>query len=122
VKSPRRRRRAADRFQKRLDRLIDRDYADPHALRLARGLRKVRHQMFTFLRFPGVPWHTNDVEREVRPMVVVRRNGHGSKSWAGAEATAVLVSVKESCRRSGRNFIELLEKTLSGCARGRPVG
>lgn len=122
VEGPRRRRRGAGRFQKRLDRLIDREYRDAHADQLAGGLRKVRHQMFTFLRYPGVPWHSNGVEREIRPMVVVRNNTHGSKSQAGAETTAVLVSVKESCRRSGRNFIELLEKTLRGCARGRPVG
>lgn len=122
VEGPRRRRRGADRFQRRLDRLIEREYRDPHADQLAGGLRKCRHQMFNFLRYPGVPWHSNGVEREIRPMVVVRRNSHGSKSWAGAEATAILVSVKESCRRSGRNFLELLEKTLSGCARGRPVG
>ncbi|MEM3086353.1 MAG: transposase, partial [Halobacteria archaeon] len=122
VEGPRRRRQGADRFERRLDRLIDREHRDPHADQLAGGLRKCRHQMFTFLRYPGVPWHSNGVEREIRPMVVVRNNTHGSKSQAGAETTTVLVSVKESCRRSGRNFIKLLERTLSRCARGRPVG
>lgn len=122
VKSPRRRRRGADRFQKRLDRLIDREYRDPRADQMANGLRRRRHQMFNFLRYPGVEWHSNEVEREIRPMVAFRRNCHGSKSWGGARALAVLVSVRESCRRSGRNFLELLEETLSGCAWGRPVG
>jgi len=114
AKDPAYRRRMADRFQRRFDRLVKRLHNDPETERFAEGLWDRRHQMFTFLRFPGVPWHNNGSERVIRRSVVVRKMSFGSRSFEGARTHAVLRSVEETCARRGWNLQETVRGYLGG--------
>lgn len=114
VKDTPSRRKAAARFQQRLNRLLRPAYRDEDAESMAEGLRRRRHQMFTFLRFPNVPWHNNDAERDLRASVVVRKMSFGSRSMEGARCHAVLRSVELTCRRRGWDFRETVRGHLGG--------
>lgn len=114
AKDPAHRRRMADRFQRRFDRLVKRRYKDEATEQFAEGLWRRSLQMFTFLRFPGVPWHNNGSERVIRRSVVVRKMSFGSRSFEGARTHAVLRSVEETCARRGWNLQETVRGYLGG--------
>lgn len=114
AKDPAYRRRMAEHFQRKFDRLVKRLYNDPETEKFAEGLWESRSQMFTFLRYPGVPWHNNGSERVIRRSVVVRKMSFGSRSLEGARTHAVLRSVEETCLRRGLNFQETVRGYLGG--------
>lgn len=104
-------------MEERVDRLTAHPWRDPDAKRICKTLRRHRNWLFTFLT-KRVPYHTNGVEREIRPCVVTRRNSHGSKSRRGARDTAVVMSVAVTCRRRGRDFLQAVQGAFR--PRGRP--
>lgn len=114
TEDPAYRRRMADSFQRRFDRLVKRLYNDPETERFAEGLWRRSREVFNFLRFPGVPWHNNGSERVIRRSVVVRKMSFGSRSLEGARTHAVLRSVEETCLRRGLNFQETVRGYLGG--------
>ena len=77
-----------------------------------------------FLEAGEVHWNNNAAERAIRPSVVVRKNSYGSRSSAGALNHAVLMTVSETCRMRGMNFMDFgrsyLEARLDGS--GLPKG
>jgi len=97
---------------RRLDRLLGKDYKDPHVLRKVKFLRTHRDEMFTFVRVPGVPWHNNQAERDLRPSVVIRKVTYGSRSEEGSKAFEVIMSIFMTCKKRGQNFLEFLRMEL----------
>lgn len=59
-------------------------------------------QMFTFLRYKGVPPTNNQAERSLRPVVILRKVIQGTRSERGLEDHSVLQSLKETARRQGK--------------------
>ena len=59
-------------------------------------------QMFTFLRYKGVPPTNNQAERSLRPVVILRKVIQGTRSEGGLENHSVLQSLKETARRQGK--------------------
>lgn len=108
------RRRAAlrARMEQWVDHLTAHPWRDPDAKRICKTLRRHREYLFTFLT-RRVPYHTNQVEREIRPCVVTRKNSYGSRSQRGARDLAVVMSVAVTCQRRGEDFLETVQKTLS---------
>ena len=72
-------------------------------------------------RVAGRPaWlHAWVTERAIRPAVVNRKVWGGNRTWAGARAQDVLMSVLETCRRAGRPGLEFVSQTLRGFANPR---
>jgi transposase len=56
-----------------------------------------------FLRTPEVPLDNNHVERQMRDMVVGRKNHYGSKSQRGTEVAALFYSLIETARLRGED-------------------
>jgi len=95
-------------------------YKDTHCRRLAKRLRTHEHSLFTFLFHPGeVESDNNRAERAIRPAVVIRKMSGGSRTPAGANATADLMSLARTCSLNGRNFVsyllDALHHHLCGC-------
>ena len=95
-------------------------YKDAHCRRLAKRLRTHEHSLFTFLHHPGVVEPDNNrAERAIRPAVVIRKMSGGSRTPAGASATADLMSLAHTCAINGRNFVsyllDALHHHLCGC-------
>jgi transposase len=86
---------------------------------LSAHLWKHRDEWFTFLSRPEVEPTNWEGEQAIRPAVVNRKVWGGNRTWVGARAQEVLMSVLETCRRAGRSGLEFVSQTLR--ASGNPL-
>ncbi len=75
-----------------------------------------RHEWFTFLSRPEIEPTNWEVEQAIRPAVVNRKVWGGNRTWIGAHAQGVLMSVLETCRRAGHSGLEFVSQTLRAFA------
>lgn len=106
-------------FKRRLDRLINKEYKDDRVLKMVKFLKRHRDEIFTFVGVPGVPWHNNRAERDIRPAVVIRKNSYGSRSTDGTRTFETMMTFFMTCKKKGLNFIEWLREKLGQRALGR---
>jgi transposase len=85
--------------------------------RLAQHLWNHRDELFTFLRQPGLDATNWRAELAIRFGVILRKVWGGSRTWAGARAQSVLMSVWWTCWQQGRCALDFLSQLL----RGKPV-
>jgi transposase len=85
--------------------------------RLAQHLWAHRDDLFTFLRQPGLDATNWRAELAIRFGVILRKVWGGSRTWAGARAQSVLMSVWRTCWQQGRSAVDFLSQLL----RGTPV-
>jgi hypothetical protein len=79
-------------LHRRLDRFIATPWADPHAKRLIKRLRRHRHEMLTFLDHAGVSPYNNHAEQQMRVAVHTRKVSQQNRSSQGATTHAILLS------------------------------
>ena len=76
---------------------------------------------WAFLRVEGVEPTNNSSERALRPAVRLRRVSFGSQSSAGSRFVERMLTAAESCRRQGRNLLDLLTAAVTAwITGGRP--
>jgi transposase len=116
--------RLADRLEKRLADLAAThlEDADADVRRLAERLWRHREQLTAFLWHRAVEGTNNAAERALRPIVVARKISGGSRSKAGARATAVLASVLRTARQQGLDLMATLKRLLMNCWAGQEPG
>jgi transposase len=85
--------------------------------RLAQHLWAHRDDLFTFLRQPGLDATNWRAELAIRFGVILRKVWGGSRTWSGARAQSVLMSVWRTCWQQRRSALDLLSQLL----RGMPV-
>ena len=90
-----------DRLHKRLTDLAAEAYVDDDARRLTKRLSKYVEYLFTFLDYDHVPFENNFAERQIRPAVILRKNGQSNRSDQGAATQGVLMSVYRTLRLRG---------------------
>lgn len=83
---------------------------------LSAHLWKHLDEWFTFLSHPEVEPTNWEGERAIRPAVVNRKVWGGNRTWVGARAQEVLMSVLETCKRAGRSGLEFVSQTLRAFA------
>lgn len=66
----------------------------------------------TFLSHPEVEPTNWEAEQAIRPAVVNRKVWGGNRTWAGARAQGVLMSVLQTCKRVGRAALDFVSQTL----------
>jgi transposase len=88
--------------------------SDPANERLAQHLWNHFDQLFTFLRFPGLGATNGRAEQAIRWGVILRKVWGGNRTWAGARAQAVLMSVWRTCGQQGRPALDWLSQLLRG--------
>jgi transposase len=86
---------------------------------LSEHLWKHRQEWFVFLTHPEVEPTNWEAEQAIRPAVVNRKVWGGNRTWAGARAQEVLLSVLETCKRAGRSGLDFVSQTLR--AFGNPL-
>jgi len=97
-------------FEEEMKALLEKDWKDKDVVRISKELRKRQNMLFTFVEVEGVPWHNNDAERAIRKGVLARKISGGRRTWTGATVFQVLLSISETAKKKGENFIQLLEK------------
>jgi len=80
--------------------------------RLAQFLWDHRADLFTFLEEPGLDATNWRAEQAIRPAVVNRKVWGGNRTWAGAAAQAVLMSVLATCRLLDRDALDFFSSAL----------
>jgi transposase len=76
-------------------------------------------EWFTFLDHPEVEPTNWEGEQAIRPAVVNRKVWGGNRTWRGAHAQEVLMSVLQTCERNGQLGLEFVGATLR--AFGNPL-
>ena len=82
--------------------------------RLAQHLWAHRDELFTFLCQPGLDATNWRAELAIRFGVILRKVWGGSRTWAGAQAQAVLMSVWRTCWQQGGSALDFLSLLLRG--------
>jgi transposase len=103
---------AQDRLEARLVRLILPDRALPAYRTLADHLWHYFESWLTFLEWPEVPATNYLAEQALRPAVVNRKVWGGNRTWSGAKAQAILMSVLQTCKRQARSALDFVSQTL----------
>src|SRR5437660_409273 len=80
--------------------------------RLAQHVWAHRGDLFTFLRQPGLDATNWRAELAIRFGVILRKVWGGSRTWAGARAQVVLMSVWRTCWQQGRSALDFLSHLL----------
>ena len=97
-------------------------------MKLKERLEKNRDKLFTFLRFDGVPWNNNNAEHAVKPFAALRQIIGGLTTEKGIRDYLVLLSLCETCKYMGVDFLDFLrsgEKDIhifAESGRGRRAG
>lgn len=82
--------------------------------RLAQHLWAHRGDLFTFLRQLGLDATNWRAELAIRFGVILRKVWGGSRTWVGARAQSVLMSVWRTCWQQGRSALDFLSQLLRG--------
>jgi transposase len=91
--------------------------SNPANERLAKYLWNHRDQLLTFLGIPGLDATNWRAELAIRFGVILRKVWGGNRTWTGARAQSVLMSVWRTCWQQGRSALDFLSQLL----RGMPV-
>jgi transposase len=89
--------------------------------RLAQHLWNHRDQVLTFLRVPGLDATNWRAELAIRFGVILRKVWGGSRTWPGARAQSVLMSVWRTCWQQGRSALDFLSRLLRGTPLALPL-
>jgi transposase len=105
---------ARGRLENQLTDLIFPPKANAANERLAQHLWAHRDDLFTFLGEPGLDATNWRAELAIRFGVILRKVWGGSRTWVGARAQAVLMSVWRTCWQHGRSALDFLSQILRG--------
>ncbi len=67
-----------------------------------------RGKLFTFLDHNGVPWNNNNAEHAIKAFARLRQVISGTSTKRGVEEYLTLLSVSETCKYSGVDFLDFL--------------
>jgi predicted RecB family nuclease len=96
---------AVDRFYRQIANLT---LHTETAAKLKARLEKNQDKLFTFLNFDGVPWNNNNAEHAVKPFAKLRQIIGGSTTEKGVRDYLVLLSLCETCKYMGVDFLDFL--------------
>jgi transposase IS66 family protein len=97
---------SVNRFYEALSR---RDYQTEVAAGYEKRLERNSGKLFTFLDHDGVPWNNNNAEHAIKAFVRLRRGIGGKSSAKGIRDYLVLLSISESCKCKGVNYLDFLQ-------------
>jgi len=78
------------------------------ALKLKARLDKDRDKLFTFLSHDGIPWNNNNAEHAIKAFARLRKAIEGLSTPRGIEEYLILLSVCQTCKYSGLDFLDVL--------------
>lgn len=94
------------RFERRLLAILQEPTEDADVRRLTKRMLRAAAGIFTFLTSEGVEPTNNHAEREIRTAVVMRKISGGSRSSAGADTRAVLMSIFRTQKLQGLDPVQ----------------
>jgi hypothetical protein len=108
-----------DRFYRKF---IDVECHSQEAANCKDRFQRNRIKLFTFLHHDGVPWNNNNAEHAIKAFAALRDVMSGSSTATGLEAYLILLSVCQTCKYMGVDFLDFLrsgEKDIHAFAESR---
>ncbi len=103
--------------------LDDFQFPDPQKsvlTRISKRLARHKNELFTFLDYPGLPYHNNHAERLIRPSVLLRKITFGNRSLNGTLNHDVLMSLQQTAGLNGKDPLMMLNSVLT-CQKKLPL-
>ena len=97
---------SVNRFYEALSR---RDYQTEVAAGYQKRFERNSGKLFTFLDHDEVPWNNNNAEHAIKAFVRLRRSIGGKSTAKGIRDYLVLLSISETCKCKGLNFLDFLQ-------------
>ena len=97
--------REVERFYGFLDK---RNFDSDAAAKFKQRFERNRDKLFTFLRYDDVPWNNNNAEHAIKAFARLRDVIAGSSTKKGVEEYLTLLSVSETCKNRGVDFLDFL--------------
>src|SRR5262249_11426543 len=94
-----------DRF---LNTVASADYSSELTSKYKKRFGKSGRKLFTFLSHDGVPWNNNNAEHAIKAFARLRRTIEGLSTPKGIEEYLILLSVCQTCKYSGLDFLGFL--------------
>jgi transposase len=95
-----------------MDRLLDDPDLDDESLRFALHLLTNRDALFLFLDHPDLEATNHLAERAIRPAVINRKTSGGNRTFNGARAQSVIMSILRTAKLRSVSAIEILVDLL----------
>ncbi|MGO9584837.1 MAG: IS66 family transposase [Limisphaerales bacterium] len=98
------------------------DWQSEAALKCKDRFERNRDKLFTFLNCDGVPWNNNNAEHAIKAFARIRDVVGGSSTEKGLEEYLTLLSICETCKYMGVDFLDFLrsgEKDIHAFAESR---
>lgn len=80
--------------------------------RLIKRLERHKHELLTFLDYPGIDYHNNHAERQIRPNVLLRKIVFGNRSEKGVLNHNVLMSIIQTAHLKKLDVLKVLREFL----------
>ena len=84
------------------------DYQSETAIKCKDRFERNRDKLFTFLKYDGIPWNNNNAEHAVKAFAKLRDVIEGSSTAKGTEEYLTLLSVCQTCKYRGLDFLDFL--------------
>ena len=84
------------------------DYQSEIAVKYRKRFDKNRASLFTFLEHDGVPWNNNNAEHAIKAFADLRNIIGGTSSPNGIREYLTLLSLCQTCKYRGINFLEFV--------------
>ncbi len=103
--------------------LKSQSFTSEAARALQERMLKYENKLFTFIRYNAVPWNNNNAENAIKQFAYYREGTVGVMKEAGLNDYLVLLSIYQTCRYKGIDFLKFLLSGLKDidafCADGR---
>jgi hypothetical protein len=80
--------------------------------RLTKRLERHKHELLTFLDYPGIDYHNNHAERQIRPNVILRKIVFGNRSEKGVLNHNVLMSIIQTAHLKKLDPLKVLRDII----------
>ena len=80
--------------------------------RLIQRLERHKHELLTFLDYPGIDYHNNHAERQIRPNVLLRKIVFGNRSEKGVLNHNCLMSIIQTAHLKKLDPLKVLREFL----------
>lgn len=94
-----------NRFYKRLSK---RTRQSEIVIKYKKRFEKNRDKLFTFLDYDGIPWNNNNAEHTIKAFAKLRNIMGGAGTEKGMRDYLTLLSISETCKYKGINFLDFL--------------
>lgn len=100
-------------LEKKLDKITRMQVTKGTGETLVKRIARYRDELIRFVTHPGVEFHNNRAERQLRPMVISRKISFGNNTDRGALRHCILNSVVETCRLQQIDPVEFLTRAYT---------